>query len=82
MRTHLIPLIADVPRAEQAVDKEHPQGTKGRVTAGMSVLQQHLSYFDRNNDGIIYPWETYEGEAHCGTSSWHCQDSEGSLPFV
>ncbi|MFS7896315.1 putative plant seed peroxygenase [Helianthus anomalus] len=26
-----------------------------------NVLKKHAVFFDRNNDGVIYPWETFQG---------------------
>lgn len=30
--------------------------------ANMTELQKHVSFFDRNKDGIITPSETFEGD--------------------
>ncbi|XAR63672.1 Plant seed peroxygenase [Bertholletia excelsa] len=32
-----------------------------------NVLQKHASFFDRNKDGFIYPWETYQGMRAIGS---------------
>lgn len=46
----------------EAVDAEHPNGSLDYKNNGYTVLQQHVAFFDRNNDGVIYPWETFSGE--------------------
>uniref|UniRef100_A0A0D6RA28 EF-hand domain-containing protein n=1 Tax=Araucaria cunninghamii TaxID=56994 RepID=A0A0D6RA28_ARACU len=48
-------------RALAAVDPENINGSKDHPDNDMSVLQQHVAFFDKNRDGIIYPWDTYKG---------------------
>jgi peroxygenase len=53
------------PRANKAVSREKPDGSE-MSAPHRSVLQQHVDFFDRDLDGIIWPWDTYVGFRRIG----------------
>lgn len=54
-----------LPRANMTCDREHPNGTY-TPPANLTVMQQHVAFFDRDNDGIIFPNDTFVGFRRLG----------------
>jgi peroxygenase len=50
---------AEIASAIQHVEMR--QEVPMRDRDNMTVLEKHVEFFDRNKDGFIYPWETFEG---------------------
>ncbi|OAA40413.1 caleosin domain containing protein [Beauveria brongniartii RCEF 3172] len=61
-------------RANAAPSYEQPHGTTidnwSEQHKNSTVLQQHLDFFDRDKDGIIWPFDTYIGFRRLGFSIW------------
>lgn len=57
-------------RVNIAASEEQPEGTPGWAEkhAHRTVLQQHCDYWDTDQDGIIYPWDIYNG---CRRWGWN-----------
>ncbi|CAH8351882.1 unnamed protein product [Eruca vesicaria subsp. sativa] len=37
------------------------EGGKSGKEEEYTALEKHVAFFDRNGDGVVYPWETYQG---------------------
>ncbi|XP_043705104.1 probable peroxygenase 4 [Telopea speciosissima] len=42
-------------------DTNNQEAVVGVDGGDLSPLQKHAAFFDRNKDGLIYPWETFQG---------------------
>lgn len=54
-----------MPRATRAISREKPEGDD-RSPNNKTVLQQHMAFWDRNDKGVIWPWDTYVGFRRLG----------------
>ncbi|PRP72775.1 hypothetical protein PROFUN_07675 [Planoprotostelium fungivorum] len=52
-----------VPRVYQAATEEKPHGSEAYAEKNKdkTVLQQHVIFWDQDNDGVIWPSDTYKG---------------------
>ncbi|GAB1317057.1 hypothetical protein MFIFM68171_07267 [Madurella fahalii] len=59
-----------IARANLAVSTAQPDGSpeSRNQFKDYTVLQQHILFWDRDNDGQIYPWDTYIGFRDLGFS--------------
>jgi peroxygenase len=65
-----------MPRANLAVSVESPYGTTRNQWAkkhqDKSTLEQHVLFFDQDNDGVIWPQDTFIGFRQLGYNVFWC----------
>ncbi|KAI8537720.1 hypothetical protein RHMOL_Rhmol09G0046800 [Rhododendron molle] len=56
---------SSLPDSKTLANSIQHQGVDGK---DQNVLQKHVNFFDRDKDGVVYPWETFQGfrEIGCG----------------
>ncbi|GAQ89646.1 Caleosin [Klebsormidium nitens] len=68
-----------LPRANNTPTLDYPSGLaesdqmkKFLNGEGRTVLQQHVDFFDTDEDGLIYPWDTFHGFRRLGYNPLIC----------
>jgi peroxygenase len=59
----------EIHRANKAVSKEVPDGTSKYPDPdmeNMTVARAHVHFWDKDKDGVIWPWDTYRGFREIG----------------
>ncbi|EFJ40618.1 hypothetical protein VOLCADRAFT_69295 [Volvox carteri f. nagariensis] len=67
-----------MPRANKAVSREKPDGDP-RSPTNRTVLQQHVMFWDRDSDGVIWPIDTFVGFRRLG---FNMLISALAVPFI
>eukprot|EP00878_Enallax_costatus_P000393 GHUV01000479.1.p1 GENE.GHUV01000479.1~~GHUV01000479.1.p1 ORF type:complete len:246 (+),score=62.41 GHUV01000479.1:254-991(+) len=56
-----------IPRANKAISAENLNGSAAHLAReDYTVMMQHCDFFDRDNDGVLWPWDTYIGFRRLG----------------